>query len=76
MDLCVPESEAIDQKKYEEIVEVSSNVDQIAQILIRYKNLPQSTMESLCFVIPRIDSWDFTLLRDDKVTLQDMKKKI
>ena len=51
-------------------------VDQIAHILIRYNKLPKNIMEKLCFVIPKIDSWDFAALRDGKKELRHLRSKI
>ena len=33
-------------------------------------------MEKLCFVIPKIDSWDFAGLRDGKKELRHLRSKI
>ena len=51
-------------------------VDQIANILIRYNKLDAEIMEKLCFVIPRIDSWDFAALRDGRKELRHLRSKI
>ena len=33
-------------------------------------------MDPLCFVIPRIDAWDFAKLRDGKVELRHLRSKV
>ena len=33
-------------------------------------------MESLCFLIPRIDAWDFSQLRDGKTELRHLRNKV
>lgn len=32
-------------------------------------------LDKLCFVIPRIDAWDFAKLRDNKVELRHLRMK-
>ena len=76
MDLCIPFDEPISKVKYQEITGDPNQVDQIASILIRYKNLDPSIMEELCFVIPKIDPFDFTKFRDGKVEIRKLRSQI
>ena len=74
--MCIPRGEVLSQKRYEDIVSDTENVDQIIQILIRYKKLEPSIIEPLSFVIPRICAWDFAKFRDDKVELRHLRAKV
>ena len=74
--MCIPGGAVVPQATYDDIVEDSVKVDQIANILIRFNKLPKEIMEKLCFVIPRIDSWDFAALRDGKKELRHLRSKI
>ena len=74
--MCIPGSEILSNQHYKDIVSDTEKVDQIAQILIRYNKLPQSIIEGLCFVIPRIDAWDFAKYRDGQVELRFLRGKV
>lgn len=75
LDMCIPNSPVLTQKRYEEIVSDTNKVDQIALIMIRFNKLSQDMLDKLCFVIPRIDAWDFAKLRDNKVELRHLRMK-
>ena len=73
MDLCIPYEEAESRAKYVEITSDSTKVDQIAAILVRYNNLDPSIMGDLCFVIPKIDPFEFKKYRDGQVELRKLR---
>lgn len=76
MDLCIPFEEPVSKAKYVEITSDSTKVDQIAAILVRYNNLDPRIMEELCFVIPKIDPFDFKKYRDGQVELRKLRSQI
>ena len=76
VNLCIPGSAVMPKADYDDIVEEPVKVDQIALILIRYNKLPKEIFEKLCFVIPKIDSWDFAALRDGRKELRHLRSRI
>lgn len=48
----------------------------MASILMRYNVMETSCLKDLCFVIKRVDAYDFTRLRDDKVDLRALRNKL
>ena len=38
--------------------------------------MKSNALEGLCFVLAKIDSYDFTRLRDDKVELRQLRNRI
>ena len=76
MDLCIPYADVITNAKYKELVADEFKVNQLASILMRYKKIDHSLLKDLCFVIKRIDAYDFSRFRDDKADLRQLRNKV
>ena len=60
---------------YKELVSDEDKVSQISSILMRYNKMDQNIHESLCVLLQKIDAYDFTRLRDDKIQMRHLRCK-
>ena len=76
IDLCIPYAEVITNAEYYKLVKDDDKVSQLASILVRYNRMSTKVLEELCFVLKKIDAYDFTRLRDDKVDVRQLRNRI
>ena len=71
--MCIPNSPAVKNAKYINMMRDQESVGQIARILTNYNSLPESMIEELLNVLPKICAWDFVQLRDGKAELGQLR---